>query len=221
MSHSQIGHLKKVDSRLLVVGSQTGSSTPDPSFGHNLCFRCSNEPSEPILDIYALRAFQWYKEHHEPLSFNPCNRSLKFWESTGTPSPKVGVALEMWRFTPSYSLTLFNIPGNMWCDSRASSCLHSRASSWLNYRASSLLNSQASSWLNSQASSWPALLQCLCLDSRASFLLARNLATPLALVASPKLRLRHVWSMKEEVVPKSTKADTCGMSSGIQMMSTY
>jgi len=31
----------------------------------------------------------------------------------------------------------------------------------------------------------------------------------------------NVWLMKEEVAPKSTNADTCGMSSGIQMMSTY
>ncbi len=31
----------------------------------------------------------------------------------------------------------------------------------------------------------------------------------------------NVWSMKEEVVPESTKADTCGMFSGIRMMSTY
>ncbi len=31
----------------------------------------------------------------------------------------------------------------------------------------------------------------------------------------------NVWSMKEEVAPESTKADTCGMSSGIQIMSTY
>ncbi len=56
--HSRIGHREEVDSRLFVVGSQFGSSTPGPSFGHNLCFRCSNEPSEPILDIYAPRAFQ-------------------------------------------------------------------------------------------------------------------------------------------------------------------
>jgi hypothetical protein len=28
-------------------------------------------------------------------------------------------------------------------------------------------------------------------------------------------------SMKEEVAPESTNADTCGMSSGIRMMSTY
>ncbi len=55
---SRIGHREEVDSRLFVVGSQTGNSTPGPSFGHNLCFRCSNEPSEPILDIYAPRAFQ-------------------------------------------------------------------------------------------------------------------------------------------------------------------
>ncbi len=81
MSHSRIRHREEVYSWLFVVGSQTGSSTPGPSFGHNLCFRCSNEPNEPILDIYAPRAFQWYKERHEPLSFDPCNRSL-------TPSPK-------------------------------------------------------------------------------------------------------------------------------------
>ncbi len=31
----------------------------------------------------------------------------------------------------------------------------------------------------------------------------------------------NVWSMKEEVAPESTNADTCGMSSRIRMMSTY
>jgi len=52
----------RVDSRLLVVGSQNwqtpGNSTLDPSFGHNLCFKCPNEQCEPILDIHASRAFQ-------------------------------------------------------------------------------------------------------------------------------------------------------------------
>jgi hypothetical protein len=43
VSHSRIGHWEEVDSRLFVVGSQTGSSTPGPSFGHNLCFRYLNE----------------------------------------------------------------------------------------------------------------------------------------------------------------------------------
>jgi len=106
VSHSRIGHREEVDSWLLVVGSQTGSSTPGPSFGHNLCFRCPNEQCEPILDIYASRAFHWYEERHNPLRFDPCNRSLKFQEFTGTPSPKMGVALGVWGFTPSHFLTL-------------------------------------------------------------------------------------------------------------------
>jgi hypothetical protein len=95
-----------VDSWLFLVGNQTGNLTPGPSFGHNLCFRCPNEQCEPILDIYVPRAFQWYKERHNPLSFDPSNRSLKFRESTGTPSPKVGVALGVWGLTPSHSPTL-------------------------------------------------------------------------------------------------------------------
>jgi hypothetical protein len=109
MSHVLCSQVFRVDSRLLVVGSQNwqtlGISTPNPSFGHNLCFRCENEQCEPILDIYASRAFQWYKQRHKALSFDPCNHSLKFWESTGTPSPKVGVCLGSVRV---HSLTLSN-----------------------------------------------------------------------------------------------------------------
>ncbi|CAN5968364.1 unnamed protein product [Sphagnum jensenii] len=36
LSHSQFGPREEVDSRLLVVGSQTASLTPGPSFAHNL-----------------------------------------------------------------------------------------------------------------------------------------------------------------------------------------
>jgi hypothetical protein len=115
MSHVLCSQVFRVDSRLLVVGSQnwqtSENSTPDPSFGHNLCFRCPNEQWEHILDIYASRAFQWYKKCHKTLRFDPCNGSLKFWESTGTPSPKVGVALGVWVFTPLHSLTLSYTPG--------------------------------------------------------------------------------------------------------------
>ncbi len=119
MSHVLCSQVFRVDSWLLVVGNQNwqtpGNSTLDPSFGHNLCFKCSNEQCEPILDIYASSAFQWYKERYEPLKFDPCNHSLKFWESTGTPSPEVGVALGVWVFTPSHSLTLSYTPGSvMW-----------------------------------------------------------------------------------------------------------
>ncbi len=86
--------------------SQIDNLIPDPSFGHNLCFKCPNDQCEPILNIYVLRDFQWYKKRHKPLSFDPSNRSLKFWESTETPSPKVGVALGVWGFTPSHFPTL-------------------------------------------------------------------------------------------------------------------
>ncbi len=61
MSHVVYSQVFRVNSRLLVVGSQNwqtpGSSTPGLSFGHNLCFRCPNEQCERILDIYASRAF--------------------------------------------------------------------------------------------------------------------------------------------------------------------
>ncbi len=147
VSHSRIRHREEVHSRLFVVGSQTGNSTPGPSFDHNLCYKCLNEQCEPILDIYASRDLQWYKKRHNPLRFDSCNRSLKFRESTGTPSPKVGVALGVWGFTPSHFLTLSPTLGNMWCDSRASF----------------FLDSQASSWLNSQASSWLYPCNSLCL----------------------------------------------------------
>ncbi len=58
VSHSRIRCREEVDSRLLVVGSQIVNLTPGPSFGHNLCLRCSNEQCKPILDIYVPRAFQ-------------------------------------------------------------------------------------------------------------------------------------------------------------------
>jgi len=57
MSHSLRRHREKVDSRLLVVGSQTGSLTPGLSFAHNLGCRCPNGPCEAILGIYTSRPF--------------------------------------------------------------------------------------------------------------------------------------------------------------------
>jgi len=58
VSHSRIGHWERVDSRLLVVGSQTASLTPDPSFAHNLGYKCPNRECEGIFDIYVSRPFQ-------------------------------------------------------------------------------------------------------------------------------------------------------------------
>jgi hypothetical protein len=106
MLHAICRQVDRVDSQLFLVRSQTDNSTPGPYFDHNLCFRCPNEQCELILNMYVPRAFQWYKKHHKTFSFDPWNRSLKFWESTGLPSPKVGVALGVWGFTPSHFLRL-------------------------------------------------------------------------------------------------------------------
>jgi hypothetical protein len=81
------------------------------------------------------------------MTFDPCNCSLKIWESTRTPTPKVGVPLGVWGFIPSHS---FALPG---------------------------------AWnVTPGFPSWPALLQAL------------------ALVASPRLRLRHTLSFLFVVV---------------------
>jgi len=93
MLHAICTHENQVDSRLLMVRSKTANLTPDPSFGHNLCFKCPNGQCDPILDIYVLRAFHLYKNILKPLSFDPCNFPLKIRESTGTPTPQSGIPL--------------------------------------------------------------------------------------------------------------------------------
>jgi hypothetical protein len=45
------------DSFLLMVEKQIANLTPNPSFGHNLCFRYPNGSCEPILNIYIPRDF--------------------------------------------------------------------------------------------------------------------------------------------------------------------
>jgi hypothetical protein len=85
VSHSLRQRREEVDSRLLVVGSQTGNLTPGPSFAHNLGYRCSNGQCEAILGIYASRPFHWYKERSKARRFDPSNLFLNFWESRRIP----------------------------------------------------------------------------------------------------------------------------------------
>jgi len=96
---------KSGDSWLLVVGSQIGNLTFDPSFGHNLCFKYLNGSCNPILGIYVSRTFQWYKKLFNSMSFDPCNYPLKIWESIGTLIPKVRAHLGVCGFIPSHFLT--------------------------------------------------------------------------------------------------------------------
>jgi hypothetical protein len=106
MLHTTFTQGNRVDSQLLVIGSQIANLTPDLYFGRNLCFRCLNESCEPILNIYVSIDFQWYKETFNPIGFNPCNCPLKIQESIGTPIPKMGVRLGVWGFMPSHFFTL-------------------------------------------------------------------------------------------------------------------
>jgi hypothetical protein len=90
MLHATFTQRNLVDSRLSMVDSQIVSLTLDFSFGHNLCCRCPNGSYEPILDIYVSISFQWYKKIHKEKGFDTCNHSLKFRESTRTPTPNNG-----------------------------------------------------------------------------------------------------------------------------------
>jgi hypothetical protein len=51
MLHSFFRRQGQVDSRLLVVGSQTANLIPGPSFAHKLGYKCPNGSCEAILDI--------------------------------------------------------------------------------------------------------------------------------------------------------------------------
>ncbi len=97
-----------VDSRLLMVGSQTISLTPSLSFDHNLCLRFQNGQCEPILNIYASIAFQWYKELFKLMGFDPYNCVLNVRESDWDFNSYNGSSLGSVRV---HSLTLFALLG--------------------------------------------------------------------------------------------------------------
>jgi hypothetical protein len=98
VSHFQFGGRKEVDSWLLVVGSQTTSLIPGPSFAHNLGYICSNDQCEAIFYIYASRPFQWHQEHLNERCFGPCCRALNIRESRRTPNPHF---FQVLGFTPT------------------------------------------------------------------------------------------------------------------------
>jgi hypothetical protein len=98
MSHSSRRRQEKVDSRLLVVGSQTVNLTPGPSFAHNLGYKCPNGQCEAIFDIYVSRTFQWHQEHPNVRCFSPCCRALNIRESRRTPNLQL---FQVLGFTPT------------------------------------------------------------------------------------------------------------------------
>jgi hypothetical protein len=108
MLHVACTQVNQVNSRLLVVGSQTINLTHDLSFGHNLYFRCSNGRCEPNLDIYTSINFQWYKKLFKVMGFDPCNCAMKVWESIWDFNSQHGSSLGSVRV---HALTLFALLG--------------------------------------------------------------------------------------------------------------
>ncbi len=110
-----------------MVGNKIGNLTPNPSFGHNLCFKCPNGSCEPILDIYIRRAFNDIRKFSTQWALTPI---IAFWKFR-TPSrlhrdsnSQNGSSL---RSVGVHSLTLSYVPGSMTCDSRASFLAHTFA----------------------------------------------------------------------------------------------
>jgi len=108
MSHVIYMQGNRLNSQLLIVGSQTTNLTPGPSFGHNLCFRCPNGRCEPILNIYIPRSFHWYKELLKPFSLTLAIALWKFGSRPGLQLPKWN-SFGVWRFIPSHLLTLSGV----------------------------------------------------------------------------------------------------------------
>jgi hypothetical protein len=108
MLHVSCTQGNQVNSWLLMVKSQTTNLTPGLSFGHNLCYGCFNGQWKPILDIYVSISFQWYKKLFEAMSFDPCNCTLKIWESIRDSNSQHGSSLGSVRV---HALTLFALPG--------------------------------------------------------------------------------------------------------------
>jgi hypothetical protein len=89
-----------------MVKSQIDNLIPNPSFGHNLCFKYSNGMWKPILDIYVLITYQWCEELFNLMSFDLWHCSLNIQESIGIPTPKVITHLGVCGFIPSHLPTL-------------------------------------------------------------------------------------------------------------------
>jgi hypothetical protein len=99
-------HVIQGNSWLLIIKSQIDILILDPSFDHNLYYKYSNGSCEPMLNIYVLKYFQWYKEVLNLMNFDPWNRFLKNQDFIGPPTPKMRIHLGVCGLIPSHSLAL-------------------------------------------------------------------------------------------------------------------
>jgi hypothetical protein len=104
-----------------VVGSQTASLTPGPSFPHNLGCRCSNCQCEGIFDIYVSRPFQQHQEHPNARCFSPFCQARNIRESRRTPNPQL---FQVLGFTPTLGQVRVATPvGGGWNQFHSLCCL--------------------------------------------------------------------------------------------------
>jgi hypothetical protein len=108
ISHITCTQGNRINSWLLVVGSQIANLTFGLFLGHNLCVKCPNQQSKPISDIYNSIYFQWYKELFKAMGFDPCNHALKIQESFWDLNSQHGSSLGSVRV---HALTFFAFPG--------------------------------------------------------------------------------------------------------------
>jgi hypothetical protein len=105
MWHASYTHVFQDNYQLLMVGNQIGTSTLDPFFGHNLCFKYSNGSWKPILNIYVSRTFQWYKNFLIQWILTP---EIPFWRFR---TPK-GFQLPKWKSTWECVDSFLHIPSS-------------------------------------------------------------------------------------------------------------
>ncbi len=98
VSHSRFGCREGIDSRLLVVGSQTASLTPGPSFAHNLGCKCPNCQCEGSFDIYVSRPFPTTPRTPQCKVFCPLLSSSKH---SGIPVDSKSQLFQVLGFTPT------------------------------------------------------------------------------------------------------------------------
>jgi len=97
------------------------------------------------------------------LVLTPWNCSLKFRESPGTPSLKVGVALGVWGFTPSHFPTPRSPSDDILYFAHLNSLKFLLLWASITFSHQECHNYAKSMWCDSQAFFWPAPLQPLCL----------------------------------------------------------
>jgi len=120
MSHATYTQGNQVDSWLLVVGIQTTNFIPDPSFGHNLCFRCPNGSCKPILDIYVSITFQCIKNslNHWVLTF-----IITLWTFRSPPRLQLPKWKLFWEYEGSFLHTFLYSQASLLAHNLAIPCL--------------------------------------------------------------------------------------------------